>query len=101
VVEDRLEVAVGEPARLRCQTEGSIDRSHADEGGELGRPADLRPDPLGTRRCGEDEPAFGAIAELEERRLFGAGRTRSRMKRRDDYRNVTLEDLRRALGLDH
>jgi hypothetical protein len=37
-------------------------------------------------------------------RLGTAARRRSvvpRSKRRDEYRNVTLEDLRRALGLDH
>lgn len=45
VVEDRLEVAVREATRLGGQTEGSIDRRCADEGGKLGRPADLRPDP--------------------------------------------------------
>jgi hypothetical protein len=57
VVDDRLEIAVGEAAGLGCQTECSLDLVRSHEHGELGRPADLGSDPLGSRRRGEDEPA--------------------------------------------
>jgi hypothetical protein len=81
MVDDRLEVAIGEPSGLGREPKRSIDLSRADECGELGRPADLGPDPLGTGRRGEDEPAFGTVAEIEEGRLGGAGRSWPRMER--------------------
>ena len=44
-------------------------------------PADLRPDPLGARRRGEDEPALGARSEPEEGGLVGARGLRPRVER--------------------
>ncbi len=39
MVEDRLEVALGEAARLGREGQGLVDRDGTDEDGELGRPA--------------------------------------------------------------
>ncbi len=81
MVDDRLEVAVGEATGLGGQAERPIDLVRSDERRKLGRPADLRPDPLGSRRRGEDEPALGSGAQLEERLLLGTCRLWPRMER--------------------
>ncbi len=73
MVDDRLEVAVGEPAGLGRQTEGPLDLIRSDERGELGGSADLRPDPLGPCRRGEDQPALRSGSELEEGGLVWTG----------------------------
>jgi hypothetical protein len=81
VVDDGFEIAVGKPAGLGGHAKGSIDLVSTDEHGELGGPADLGPDPLGSRRCGEDEPPLGARAQTKERRLLGTRGLRFRMER--------------------
>ncbi len=72
MVDDRLEVAVGEPACLGGQPKRPVNLTWAHERGKLGRPPDLRPDPLGPRRRSEDEPALGSGSEFEEGRLVWA-----------------------------
>ena len=72
VVEDRLEVALGEAARFGREGQRFLDRDGTDEGGKLGRPAHLGPDPLGARGRRKDQPALGTLAEPEERGLLRA-----------------------------
>jgi hypothetical protein len=67
VVDDRHEVAVGEPTGFGRQPQGTVDLIGSDERGELGGPADLRPDPLGPRRRGEDQPALRSESALDGR----------------------------------
>ena len=76
MVEDRGQVAVGEPAGHRGQPESLVDGVDADEGGQLDGPGHLRADPLGADRGGLDQPAFGAVTQRQEgalRRRCAAG----------------------------
>lgn len=81
MIDDRLEIAVGKAAGLSCEAERPLDLVGADEQGELSCAADLRPDPLGARGRGEDQPALGTGPELEEGGLLRARRLGLRMER--------------------
>ena len=53
-------------------TQRGIDRSGADQCGQLERGDHLRPDPLGADRGGLDQPGMRTGPEREERLLLGA-----------------------------
>src|ERR1035437_3716462 len=72
MVEDGLEVALGEAPGLGRECESFLERGCNPEAGELGRPAHLGPDPIGPRSRGKNQPALGTWAELEECCLLGA-----------------------------
>ncbi len=81
MLEDRLEIAIAEAAGLGGQGERRLDELIPNERGEFGRPVHLRPDALGARGGGEDQPALGARAEPQEGRLGGVRRSRPRVER--------------------
>ena len=81
VVDDRGQIAVGEPAGDRRQAERRVDPVRADHGGQLDRAGHLRADPLRAGGGGLGQPPLRAVTDSQERGLGFGPRPRPRLAR--------------------